>query len=435
MTQLLPPSNFVQDAGLVVPNSKPAHKPFSNRMKKLRVLIPVGLLLVVAGLGVRYRFNRPDDSTISLSGRIESYESDLGAKVGGRVESIAVREGDGVTQGQVIATLDDSETRARLEAAKARVSAAEQQITQAELQIEVVASQVIEAQLSLAQAQGDTVGRMGQSEASVAAAQAQLAAAEAQAQQAASTLRLARVDRDRFAMLVDQGAIAQQQFDQAQTQFETAQDTLSARQAAVTAAQQQVNAAQGALTQTQTSQLNPEIRAAQVNRLQKQQAQAQTQLAVAQAELKQAQADQAEIEARINDLEIKSPIDGVVLTRTVEPGEVISTGTSVLTVINLEEVYLRGYIPEGQVGAVRVGQAAQVFLDSAPDRPLAATVTAIDTEASFTPENIYFEDDRVTQVFGLKLTIDNPQGFAKPGMPADGEILLEAGVEAVELEQ
>lgn len=82
MTQLLPPSNFVQDAGLVVPNSKPAHKPFSNRMKKLRVLIPVGLLLVVAGLGVRYRFNRPDDSTISLSGRIESYESDLGAKWG-----------------------------------------------------------------------------------------------------------------------------------------------------------------------------------------------------------------------------------------------------------------------------------------------------------------------------------------------------------------
>ena len=66
-----------------------------------------------------------------------------------------------------------------------------------------------------------------------------------------------------------------------------------------------------------------------------------------------------------------------------------------------------------------------MFLDSAPEQPLAATVTAIDTEASFTPENIYFEDDRVTQVFGLKLEIDNPGGFAKPGMPADGEILLE----------
>jgi HlyD family secretion protein len=95
--------------------------------------------------------------------------------------------------------------------------------------------------------------------------------------------------------------------------------------------------------------------------------------------------------------------------------------------VNLEEVYLRGYIPEGEVGDVRVGQPAQVFLDSAPNEPLEATVSAVDTEASFTPENIYFRDDRVTQVFGLKLSIENPGGFAKPGMPADGEILLDDG--------
>ncbi|MEL7053581.1 MAG: HlyD family efflux transporter periplasmic adaptor subunit [Cyanobacteria bacterium J06588_5] len=435
MTQRLPSAHSKQVAESVAPNNQAMQKHPHGFRKKLRLFIPVGVLLVAAGLGLRYRLTRPDDSAIALSGRIESYESDLGAKVGGRVASIAVREGDLVSQGQVIATLDDSETSARLAAAKARVSAAQQQIIQAALQIEVMASQLQEAQLTLQQSQGDTAGRVSQGEASVAAAQAQLAAARAQVQQAESALTLARADRDRFSTLVAQGAIAQQQFDQVQTQFETAQDTLIARQAAVRAAQQQVNAAQGALTQTQTSQLNPEIRTAQVARIQKQQAQAQAQRAAAQAELERAQADQSEIEARLNDLAIKSPIDGVVLTRTVEPGEVISTGTTVLTVVNLEEVYLRGYIPEGQVGAVRVGQAAQVFLDSAPDQPLPATVTAIDTEASFTPENIYFEDDRVTQVFGLKLTIDNPQGFAKPGMPADGEILLEVPLETREAEE
>ena len=85
---------------------------------------------------------------------------------------------------------------------------------------------------------------------------------------------------------------------------------------------------------------------------------------------------------------------------------------------------MRGYVPEGDIGRVRVGQAARVYLDSSPKRPLDAYVSRIDPEASFTPENTYFRDDRVRQVVGLKLLIHNPGGFAKPGMPADGEVLV-----------
>ena len=73
---------------------------------------------------------------------------------------------------------------------------------------------------------------------------------------------------------------------------------------------------------------------------------------------------------------------------------------------------------------VRVGQPGLVYLDTFPDRPLQATVTRVDPKASFTPENTYFKKDRVTQVFGVELTLKNPQGFAKPGMPADGRILV-----------
>lgn len=394
--------------------------------KKLRILIPIGLLAIAAGFGVyQWLSGSENDDIIELSGRIEGYETDLGAKVGGRVESVAVREGDTVQQGQVIARLDDAELQAQLDAAEARVAAAQQQVNQAQLQIDVLASQVAEAQLNLQQSQGDTAGRVNQSEASVAAAQAQLAEARARAQEAESGVALAQSDRDRFANLVTEGAIPQQQFDEIQTQLESAQEILAARQAAVAAAQQQVNAAQGALTQARTSQINPDIRSTQIARTETQRQQAQAQLAAAQAELKQARAQADEILAKLDDLEIKSPIDGVVVTRTVEPGEVISVGTTVLTVLNLSNVYLRGYIPEGEVGEVRVGQAAHVFLDSAPNEPLEASVSAVDTEASFTPENIYFQDDRVTQVFGLKLSIENPGGFAKPGMPADGEILLD----------
>lgn len=405
-------------------------RPRRRLRPKLAIALPLVALLVAGAVGLRYWLAPADENVIALSGRIEGDETNLGAKVGGRIAEVTVREGDVVQVGQVVARLDDAELAAQLEAAQAQVAGAQQQVNQAQLQVSVVESQIQEAQLTRQQAQGDTAGQVSQSQASVAAAQANLAEARARVQETLAPLDLARADRDRFATLAAQGAVSQQQLDQAQTLVATTQETLKARQSAAAAAQQQVAAAQGALTQAETTGLNPEIRTAQVQRLQTQQNQARAQLAGAEANLKQAQAAQAEVAARRDQLAITSPIAGVVSTRLVEPGEVVAPGARVLTLVNLDEVYLRGFIPQGELGRVRVGQAAHVFLDSAPDQPLVARVTAVDTEASFTPENIYFRDDRVTQVFGLRLTIDNPGGFAKPGMPADGEILLdEAGAE------
>jgi HlyD family secretion protein len=132
----------------------------------------------------------------------------------------------------------------------------------------------------------------------------------------------------------------------------------------------------------------------------------------------------AEAEADRNDLQIVAPFDGTVATRTAEPGEVINAGTPVVTLVDLSSVYLRGFIPEGEIGRVRTGQTGRVYLDSAPGQPIEATVIRIDPEASFTPENTYFRDDRVKQVVGVKLQLKGATGFAKPGMPADGEVVI-----------
>jgi HlyD family secretion protein len=200
---------------------------------------------------------------------------------------------------------------------------------------------------------------------------------------------------------------------------------LRSRQASVESFRKLVNSAQGQLVQAQTTGLNPDIRTAQLAGLRTQLAQTKLKLAAAQADVNKAKAEQQEIQSKITDLNIISPIDGVVTTRSVEPGAVVTSGKTLLTVINPNTVYLRGFVPEGEIGNVRVGQPARVFLDSAPNKPLSAKVNAIDTQASFTPENIYFQKDRVKQVFGIKIGIDNPAGFAKPGMPADGEIVIE----------
>ena len=82
-------------------------------------------------------------------------------------------------------------------------------------------------------------------------------------------------------------------------------------------------------------------------------------------------------------------------------------------------------MPEGDIGRVKLDQPARVYLDSNPKVAIDAVVSRIDPEASFTPENTYFRDERVKQVVGVKLLIKNPNGSAKPGMPADGEILVE----------
>ena len=400
--------------------------PKPKRKLSPRFLIPLGLLLAT-GVGVLTWYFLPSPSqneALRVSGRLEGYETDIGPKVAGRVEFIAVREGDVVRHGQLIVRLDDAEIQAQLKGATARLDSVKKEEERTKLKINLLESQILENRLNLQQAQGDARGRIFQAESSVAASIAQLNEAEAQLQQAKSQLKLAQTNRDRYATLVSQGAINQQQFDQAQTTFETAQATVQSRQASVNSFQKLVNSAQGQLVQAQTTGLNPDIRNAQLSGLRTQLAQTRLELAAAQAEVANAKAAQQETQSKIANLNIVSPIDGVVTTRSVEPGAVVTAGKTLLTLINPNNVYLRGFVPQGDIGKVRVGQKARVFLDSAPEKPLSAKVSAIDTQASFTPENIYFQKDRVKQVFGVKISIDNPAGFAKPGMPADADIII-----------
>ncbi|MBD2461103.1 HlyD family secretion protein [Oscillatoria sp. FACHB-1407] len=396
---------------------------------KRRLLLPLGLVVVAAGLTTWYWLSRPTSDDLQLSGRIEGYETDIGSKVAGRIEEVTVREGEEVNQGDILVRMDDDELQAQLQGATAALQAAQQREANARLQVSVLESQIAEAQLTLQQSRGDTQGQISQAEATVAAAIAQLREAEAQATRANADLRLAGINRDRYAQLVNEGAVTQQQFDQAETTYQTAQATLVSQQAAVEAARRQVAAAQGGLTQTRSTNLNPDIRNVQVERLNTQLEQARVQLAIAQSDVTNAQASRQQIQAQLDNLTVVSPIDGVVTTRSVEPGVVVASGRNLLSVVDLNTVYLRGFVPAGEIGNIRVGQAARVYLDSNPDQPLAAQVAAIDAEASFTPENVYFQEDRVQQVFGVRLSIAEPGGFAKPGMPADAEIVLEESEE------
>ncbi len=350
---------------------------------------------------------------IAVSGRIEGDDSAVAAKTSGRIRQLSVREGDRVEAGQVIAILDDEQVRAREQQAEAVVRQSDARVRVGQHQITVLTEQLRQSRFGVDQSRVDAQGRVSEAEGKLAAAEAQLAQADASHNQA-------KWDREAFARLYQRELVAEQEARRAQYNEE-------AQAAVVAAARRQVDAARGALTAAQANLMNPAIRSSQVLAVEGQILQARADIAAAQADAERARAQLDEARANRQDLHVIAPFAGTVATRTAEPGEVVVAGTPVVTLVNLAEVYLRAFVPEGQIGHVRVGQPARVYLDSAPGTPIEAHVARVDPQASFTPENTYFREDRVKQVVGVKLQIHGAVGFAKPGMPADGEILVEGG--------
>lgn len=373
------------------------------------------VLIIVAAIFLAWWFlvRQPPvpHNIITLSGRIEGDDSVVAAKTSGRIREIRVREGDTVKTGDVIAVLDDEQAAAREEQAKSAAQAAETRVTQAQQQIAVLGEQLTQARITVEQARLDAQGRVHQAEAQVATAEANLAQAQAAYDQA-------RYDVERFTRLAKSGDVPDRQREQART-------TAAGQAALVESNKKQVAAARGALLTAKANLDNPAIRSSQASAVQKQISQAQTEVNTAQADADRTRAQVKEAQANRSDLSIVAPFDGTIATRTAEPGEVVSPGTPIVTMLDLGKVYLRGFVPEGDIGRVKLGQSARVYLDSNPRQPIDATVSRIDPEASFTPENTYFRNDRVKQVVGVKLLVNTPAGAAKPGMPADGEILVD----------
>src|SRR5262245_6487815 len=404
------PAQQTQDtAGTTEPLKAPEPGPRRRR----RGLIVIALLLLGVGGFLIWRgvFARAaPENVISLSGRIEGDDSAVATKLGGRLIEVRVHEGDAVNAGDVIAVLDDEQVRAREDQARAALTQAEARSKSAQGQIAVLREQLRQMEIQTSQSKVDAAGRVRQAEAQVAAAQAQ------HAQQQAA-YQIAEFDKDAYIKLAESGAASERQSKQAIS-------TADQQAAAVAAAQKQVEAAEGALASARAMLANPDIRAAERAAVEKQIGQQNAEVASANAQIAQQQAALAEAQANRKDLVVRAPFSGTIVTRAAEPGEVVMAGTTLVTLVDLSRVYLRGFIPEGQIGLVKAGQGAHVFLDSNPNTAIEAYVSRIDPQATFTPENTYFRDDRVKQVVGVKLQLKDGTGFAKPGMPADGEILV-----------
>jgi HlyD family secretion protein len=144
----------------------------------------------------------------------------------------------------------------------------------------------------------------------------------------------------------------------------------------------------------------------------------------AEAELNRSSASRAVAEISYGEANIKAPISGTILSKAVEVGDLLSPYSTIVSMADLSKLDMMLYVSEAKYGRIAIGDGVDVMVDSFPKQKFSGKVVYISDKAEFTPKNIQTKEERVTQVFGIKIDIPNPENKLKPGMPADAVIYL-----------
>jgi multidrug resistance efflux pump len=221
-------------------------------------------------------------------------------------------------------------------------------------------------------------------------------------------------------------ASAQDSLDAAQTELQDAQQAYDAllntdaadrvlkARAAVSVARERHEVALDNLSRLQTGEYSSQVKIASLSL-----EQAKNGLQQAQSAVNQAEANLALLDTQLGKLTVYAPIDGVILTRNVEPGEFVQPGAAAITMADLKELTITVYVPEDRYGEISLGQEATVTVDSFPNETFTAKITFIADQAEFTPRNVQTVQGRSATVYAVKLKVSDPDGKLKLGMPAD----------------
>lgn len=443
-------------------------------MQRKRPPIPAVIVVFLALVsaiyfGVRSLLPSPDQS-LAASGTIEAIEVSISSELGGRVTEVYVNEGDFVHAGDVLFRLDDALLQAQRRVAVATLNLAEAAAAAAQAALDTAQANydlaLDTARLEAASARTtlwraslpadyDLPGWYFSREEEIAAAQQEVEAAHLALENSRQKLERLRNDsrsaafvaaeerllRARIAFLAAQEVLekaqrayhnqelrdsAQTAYDDAQRELQDAQkayddladhdiakDILSAR-ADLAAAQERYEIAQDHLLALQIGAYSPKLAVAKAALEQARAAREQANQSV-----EQARANLALLDAQIAKLTVTAPTDGVILTRTVQPGEVLSPGSIALTLARLDELTITVYVPEDRYGQLSLGQKAKVHVDSFPNETFQAAIVSISDRAEFTPRNVQTVEGRSSTVYAVRLRLEDPQGKLKPGMPAD----------------
>jgi len=390
-------------------------------MKKRIFIILAVLAVAVAGVYAYRGANKAPENRIVVSGNIELTEVNIAFKTAGRLIERTVDEGDSVKKGQIIARLDRDQLVAQRDREVAGLESAESQLAQAKTALEW-------EKATLAADIEQRAGDLASNEARLAelkngARPQEKLDAQAAVDSAQSEVERSKKDWDRAQVLHRDDDISTAQFDQYRNRWETAAAALNSskerqnlvlagpRAEVINAQQAMVERMRGALKMAQANALEMKRR--------------EQELTTRDAEIARSRASIAMIDSQIADTIAVSPVDGVVLVKSADPGEILAAGTTVVTIGDIEHPWLRGYIDETDLGRVKLGSLVHVTTDSfKKGKSYTGHVSFISSEAEFTPKQIQTQTERVKLVYRIKIELDNSSRELKSNMPADGEIVL-----------
>lgn len=431
-------------------------------MKKFTLIFVLVFAILTASCG------SADSAAVQASGQIEAKEIAIAPELSGRVVEVSVIEGNSVKAGDPLLRLDDSlllsekqVAQAALDSASANLQAAQAALDSAQAQYDLVLSAALAAeprqdmwkqskpgeydqpvwyftkdeQIQSAQVEIDKAElalekeKIQLSEIGKKAGSASFLEIERKLSDARTAFEVAKVVLDRTNGISDGTNLhdaAQTSFDDAKIDLKNAQkdyddalttdgakDVLKAR-AKVEVARERYFSALDALRTLQTGEDSLSVVAAM-----RAVDQARALFVQSQSAVTAAQAGLDLNDTQMDKLAVRAPMDGVVLVRSVEVGEVMQAGMPILTIGKLDPLKVTVYIPETQYGQISLGQQATLSVDSFPNETFTAHVTRISDKAEFTPQNVQTKEGRQTTVYAIELSVDNVDGKLKPGMPAD----------------
>jgi membrane fusion protein YbhG len=364
-------------------------------MNRKRILI-VFLAAAALAATVLYAgwFHR--DTSLRGSGTVEARDIRVGSKIGGRIDKVLVREGDSVQPGQILLTFDDKELQAALEQSRANAEKAQRGYRPEE---------IAQARAAAAQAKADyELKKSGYRKEDIEASQDELERAKA------DEIRT-RLDFERYDALAKKDLVSKQQRDTAEANWKMA------------LAQKEM--AQHKFDEMQRGYRPEEIASAEAHYHQAQANLEMMERGNRREDVELAKAAYAYDQARFRERQVIAPSAATVEVLDVRPGDLIAPNTPVATLLERDQIYVRIYIPETEIGRVQIGQKAEVRVDSFPKEVFNGAVEQINQQAEFLPRNVQTREERVHQVFGVKIRIDDPSGRIRAGMAAD--VRLKAG--------